>query len=300
MLEKLSGKLADLVRQIGGKANISEKNIQDAIDEIKVALLEADVNLRVVRRFVNQTAEEALGAKVVRSVTPGQQFVKVVYDRMVALLGGEHQALALKGPDAVSVDPAGGAAGLGQDDHRGEARAAAEGAGPPAAAGRRRPRASRGGRAARRARGQGGRRRVHRRGHRPVRVVRDAMDHARRSLHDTVIVDTSGRLQVDDEPDGRARADPRRVRARRDAARRGRDDRPERGRHREDLRRARGADRGDPEQVRLGHPGRRGAVDPQRHRAAGEVRRASARSSTASSRSTPSASPRASSGWATW
>ncbi len=71
MLEKLSGKLTDLVRQIGGKAHISEKNIQDAINEIKIALLEADVNLRVVRRFVNQATEEALGEKVLRSVTPG-------------------------------------------------------------------------------------------------------------------------------------------------------------------------------------------------------------------------------------
>src|SRR5271157_754113 len=99
MLEKLSGKLGDLLRQIGGKAQISEKNILDAINEIKIALLEADVNLRVVRRFVNQVTEEALGEKVLRSVTPGQQFVKIIYDRLVALLGGENQALALRGPD---------------------------------------------------------------------------------------------------------------------------------------------------------------------------------------------------------
>ena len=97
MLEKLSGKLADLVRQIGGKAQISEKNIQDAINEIKIALLEADVNLRVVRRFVNQATEEALGEKVLRSVSPGQQFVKIIYDKMVGLLGGQNQGLVLKG-----------------------------------------------------------------------------------------------------------------------------------------------------------------------------------------------------------
>ena len=89
MLDRLSGKLGDLIRQIAGKAHISEKNIQDAINEIKIALLEADVNLRVVRRFVNQATEEALGEKVLRSVSPGQQFVKLLYDRMVALLGGE-------------------------------------------------------------------------------------------------------------------------------------------------------------------------------------------------------------------
>jgi signal recognition particle subunit SRP54 len=103
MLEKLSGKLTDLVRQISGKAHISEKNIQDAINEIKIALLEADVNLRVVRRFVNQATEEALGEKVLRAVSPAQQFVKLVYDKMVGLLGGEHKGLALKGPDTQTV-----------------------------------------------------------------------------------------------------------------------------------------------------------------------------------------------------
>ena len=68
MLDRLSGKLGDLIRQIGGKAHISEKNIQDAINEIKIALLEADVSLRVVRRFVNQATEEALGEKVLRNL----------------------------------------------------------------------------------------------------------------------------------------------------------------------------------------------------------------------------------------
>src|SRR5208282_5273483 len=114
MLDRLSGKLGDLIRQIGGKAHISEKNIQDAINEIKIALLEADVSLRVVRRFVNQATEEALGEKVLRSVTPGQQFVKILYDRMVSLLGGETQGLALKGPDTQSVILLAGLQGSGK------------------------------------------------------------------------------------------------------------------------------------------------------------------------------------------
>ena len=61
MLDRLSGKLSDLIRQIGGKAHISEKNIQDAINEIKIALLEADVSLRVVRRFVNRSRRPSGG-----------------------------------------------------------------------------------------------------------------------------------------------------------------------------------------------------------------------------------------------
>ena len=87
-----------------GKAKITEKNIQDAVEEIKIALLEADVNLRVVRRFINRTMEEATGEKVLKSIDPGQQFIKIVYDKMVQLLGDEEsQHLNLKGPDTTSV-----------------------------------------------------------------------------------------------------------------------------------------------------------------------------------------------------
>ncbi|MFP4510101.1 MAG: signal recognition particle protein [Spirochaetaceae bacterium] len=103
MLERISSKLGDVVRSLQGKSHITEKNIQDAVAEIKIALLEADVNLRVVRRFVNRTIQDATGEAVLRSVSPAQQFVKVVHDRMVSLLGDERQGLELKGPDTVSV-----------------------------------------------------------------------------------------------------------------------------------------------------------------------------------------------------
>jgi signal recognition particle subunit SRP54 len=103
MLEKISDKMSDVVRQLSGKAAITEKNIQDAVEEIKLALLEADVNLRVVRRFVNRTIEEAKGEKVLKAVDPGQQFVKIVYDRIVQLLGDDRKELELKGPDTQSV-----------------------------------------------------------------------------------------------------------------------------------------------------------------------------------------------------
>ncbi|MCL2706391.1 MAG: signal recognition particle protein [Spirochaetaceae bacterium] len=103
MLDGISTKFSDIIRTISGKASISEKNVTEAVEEIKTALLDADVNLRVVRRFVNSTLEEAVGEKVLRSVDPGQQFVKIVYDKMVNFLGDQKQDLALKGPDAVSV-----------------------------------------------------------------------------------------------------------------------------------------------------------------------------------------------------
>jgi signal recognition particle subunit SRP54 len=103
MFDKLTQKVSDALRFVAGKSTITEKNIDDAVDAIKMALLEADVNLRVVRRFVNSTAEEAKGEKVTRSVDPGQQFIKIVHDKMVSYLGDTKQDLSLKGPDTISV-----------------------------------------------------------------------------------------------------------------------------------------------------------------------------------------------------
>ncbi|MCL2720865.1 MAG: signal recognition particle protein [Treponema sp.] len=106
MFEKLTGKITDAFRFVTGKSSITEKNIEDAVEAIKMALLEADVNLRVVRRFVNSTIEEAKGEKVLRSVDPGQQFIKIVHDKLVSFLGDEDpksRALKLKGPDVITT-----------------------------------------------------------------------------------------------------------------------------------------------------------------------------------------------------
>lgn len=103
MFDSISNTFSTIMRSIAGKSKISEKNIQDAVEEIKVALLDADVNIRVVRRFINSTMEDALGEKVLNAVDPGDQFVKIVYDKMVNLLGDEdNQKLNLKGPDTPS------------------------------------------------------------------------------------------------------------------------------------------------------------------------------------------------------
>ena len=84
MFDKLTATFTDVLRQVSGKGSISDKNITDAVEQIKLALLDADVNLRVVRRFVNQTIEESRGEKVIRSVNPGQQFIKIVHEKMTA------------------------------------------------------------------------------------------------------------------------------------------------------------------------------------------------------------------------
>src|SRR5574344_336294 len=103
MLEKLSDTFSSIIRNISGKSTITEKNIEDTVEQIKMALLEADVNLHVVRRFVNSTVEEAKGEKVLNAVDPGQQFVKIIYDKLVAMLGDDKKDLHLKGSDTQSV-----------------------------------------------------------------------------------------------------------------------------------------------------------------------------------------------------
>ena len=103
MLEKIKEKFSDVFRSLSGKSKITEKNIEDAVEQIKIALLDADVNLRVVRRFINSTIEEALGEKVLKAVDPGQQFIKIVYDKMTQFLGDEKKELSLRGPDTQSV-----------------------------------------------------------------------------------------------------------------------------------------------------------------------------------------------------
>ncbi len=201
MLEKISGKLNDVVRQISGKHTISEKNIQDAVEEIKLALLEADVNLRVVRRFINRTIEDARGEKVLKSVNPGQQFIKVVYDRLVELLGDTRQDLELKGPDATSVILMMGLQGSGKTTTAAKLakRLVKEGRKPiliaadlvrPAAVQQLAVLGEQIGVAVYHEDPQEVKD--------PVQVVRRGLQKARRDLYDTAIVDTTGRLHLDE------------------------------------------------------------------------------------------------------
>ena len=199
MLERISDKLSDIVRQVSGKAHISEKNIQDAIGEIKLALLEADVNLRVVRRFVNRTTEEALGEKVLRSVSPGQQFVKIVHHKIVGLLGESWQELKLKGPDTRSVILLLGLQGSGKTTTAAKLALHLKKAGRKpllVAADLVRPAAVEQLAILAEQAGVG----IYREEQKnPVRVVSAALQLAARQQYDTLIVDTSGRLQIDEQ-----------------------------------------------------------------------------------------------------
>ncbi len=97
MFDKLSQRLGDTFRNLSGRGVLSEKNISEAMREVRRALLEADVNFKVAKRFVADVTEKATGEKVLRSLTPGQQVIKIVNDQLVELLGETPERLALTG-----------------------------------------------------------------------------------------------------------------------------------------------------------------------------------------------------------
>lgn len=87
MFEALSDRLESAWKTLRGQTKISESNIQDALKEVRRALLEADVNLQVVKDFVEDVRESALGAEVITGVQPDQQFIKIVHDQLVEIMG---------------------------------------------------------------------------------------------------------------------------------------------------------------------------------------------------------------------
>ena len=169
------------------------------VEQIKLALLEADVNLRVVRRFVNSTIEEAKGEKVLRAVDPGQQFVKIIHDKIVSLLGDEKQDLKLKGPDTLSVILLLGLQGAGKTTAAAKlaARLAKEGRKPLlAACDLVRPAAIQ----QLQVLGEKIGIPVHAEDTKDaVKVAKDAVREAKKGGYDTLIVDTAGRLQIDQD-----------------------------------------------------------------------------------------------------
>lgn len=88
MFENLSEKVMTSLKKVRGQAKISESNIEDALKEIRLSLLEADVNFKVVKSFTDRVKEKAIGQKVIDGVNPGQQFVKIIHDELVQILGG--------------------------------------------------------------------------------------------------------------------------------------------------------------------------------------------------------------------
>ncbi len=103
MFDTLSDKFIDAFSHLRGKAKISEENIEDTLKDVRTALLEADVNFKVVKDFVNSVKEKALGEKVVRGVNPGEQFVKIMHDELAKMMGEANEEINLNRPPVIPI-----------------------------------------------------------------------------------------------------------------------------------------------------------------------------------------------------
>src|SRR5574344_1261736 len=101
MFESLGNRLQNAINKIKGYGKITEDNISDITREIRLALLEADVNYKVVKEFIANVKEKALGEEVAKSLKPGEVFVKIVKDELVELLGGSKEDLKTNGNPTV-------------------------------------------------------------------------------------------------------------------------------------------------------------------------------------------------------
>jgi len=103
MFSQLGDKLQEIFKDLRGHGTISEANIDDALRQVRLALIEADVDFQVAKKFVGRVKEKALGEAVLRSITPGQQIVKIFHDELTALLGGDAAPLNLEKPGRILI-----------------------------------------------------------------------------------------------------------------------------------------------------------------------------------------------------
>src|SRR5919108_3605132 len=199
MLDNLTARLARIVKQVRGEARLTESNIQDALREVRVALLEADVALPVVKQFVDEVRGKALGAEVVGSLTPGQALVGVVHRSLTALMGEANVPLDLATqPPAVILMA--GLQGSGKTttsaklarlliaEKKKVALVSADVYRPAAIE------------QLKTVAGQVGAEFIpSSTGEQPVDIARRALDYARTHYQDVLIVDTAGRLAIDEE-----------------------------------------------------------------------------------------------------
>ncbi|MGE5829060.1 MAG: signal recognition particle protein [Micromonosporaceae bacterium] len=210
MFDTLSDRLSDIFTRLRGKGRLSDADIDATAREIRLALLEADVALPVVKAFIARLKERARGAEVAKALNPAQQIVKIVHEELVAVLGGAARRLQFaKHPPTVIM--LAGLQGSGKTTLAGKLARHLKGLGHQpllVAADLQRPNAVNqlqvlGGRAGVEVfapdPGTVGGAEGHRSGGDPVAVARDSIEHARRHLRDIVIVDTAGRLGIDAE-----------------------------------------------------------------------------------------------------
>src|SRR5438067_8609887 len=103
MFSQLGDKLQEIFKDLRGHGTISEANVDSALRQVRLAFLEADVDFQVAKNFISRVKEKALGEEVLRSITPGQQIVKIFYDELTTLLGGDAAPLNLASPGRILV-----------------------------------------------------------------------------------------------------------------------------------------------------------------------------------------------------
>ncbi len=200
MFDNLSSRLSDAARRLGGKGRITESNIKDTLRQVRLALLEADVALPVVKSFIDRIRSEAVGEKVSKSLTPGQALVKIIHSELVRVLGDEHAPLDLK-VQAPAVVLLAGLQGAGKtttaakiakrliDTDKKRVMLVSVDVHRPAAILQLETLAQEVGAMHCQSTVQ----------EKPVAIVERALDEARRSHADVLIIDTAGRLHVDED-----------------------------------------------------------------------------------------------------
>jgi signal recognition particle subunit SRP54 len=197
MFDSLSGKLESVFKKLRGRGVLKEDDVKEALREVRLALLEADVNFKVVKEFIGKVQDRAVGQEILSSLTPGQQVIKIVHEELVALLGGTQAKLYLS-PNPPTVIMLVGLQGSGKTTTAGKLAKNFKKDGRrvllvpadtqrPAAVQQLITLAKQVGVEAYLSEEQN-----------PVVICRAAVKHAASSLYEVVILDTAGRLQIDE------------------------------------------------------------------------------------------------------
>ena len=198
--ESLSDKLQNVFKNLRGKGRLTEADVEAALKEVKMALLEADVSFKVVKQFINSVQERAIGQDVLNSLTPGQMVIKIVNEELVSLMGSETTEITLKPSNEISVIMMAGLQGAGKTT------TTAKIAGKLKAKGRKpllaacdvyRPAAIQ----QLQINGEKQGVPVFSMGdnHKPVNIAKAAVEHAQKNGYNVVILDTAGRLHIDED-----------------------------------------------------------------------------------------------------